>query len=1026
MSKPIISALCAAMLLASSAMLVAQDLSSVVVLCDAGFPAADSIAPSPQQLETLFRGAYLTSPEHLRSMLKDATTRLLVLPYGSVFPEEAWPEIYQFLQRGGNLMVLGGRPFTRSVYRGATGWQLRDYSVRFTRPLMIDQYQATPGSDGLQFQTNPDLILQLPRFAWKRAFSPVIRLSAVDLYKRGGAAGSIDAREDALAWGTKDGRKLAAPALQVDHLRNGFDGGRWIFLSAELTPEFYGGAQAGNMIRSLTEQALRGSEEFTVRPVLPLYLPGEPVQLGIAWRSAEPASAPLTAKITIFPEEQPSNRSVTTIPMPSLKPALLAAPSTKGLHVVEAQLLEGDKVRAIYHSGFWVRDEDYLRSGPRLTVNQDYFELDGHPLAVVGTTYMSSEVQRLYFEYPNVYLWDRELGQIHSTGLNMIRTGWWTGWDKFCNENGQPYERTLRTLEAYLMTARKNGLPVQFNFFAFLPEVLGGANPFLDPNAVARQRTLISSVVQRFHDVPWLAWDLINEPSFSQHLWTMRPNGDAIEVERWNQWLSQRYTDRAALAAAWNLPASVAEGTIALPEEVEFAPRGMYGGRNSLKIYDYFLFAQESFAAWVRTMRDVIRGTGSQQLVTLGQDEGGIQDRLSPAFWGQFVDFTTNHTWWQNDYVLWDSLLAKQPGEAMLIQETGLQRELNLDEVVRREPDSEAALLERKVAASFVEGSGAIEWLWNTNSYMTESNETPIGLIRPDATEKPEASVMRGYGELSKSLSGHLQNPQQPSIAVVTSQAAQFSVMADLQLEAQRKAVRALAYYGRLTCNVIAENQIDKLGAPKLAILPSPQSLAEKGWQSLLKYVSDGGSLLVTGPVERDEHWHVAPRAAALKLDAQAEPLIAHNATITVNARPISLSFDQQKQSWLESLQFSDGSTLKEVSYGKGRIFWTAYPVELAQGEQPAADLYAYIAGRLGIAPMFDVPSTLSPGVLVYPTALEDSVLYIMISDSADDARIDLRDKLTGVKLTLKLPAQHAALAVIGKQEKRVVAKYGF
>jgi len=29
-------------------------------------------------------------------------------------------------------------------------------------------------------------------------------------------------------------------------------------------------------------------------------------------------------------------------------------------------------------------------------------------------------------------------------------------------------------MEAYLMTARKHGLPVQFNVFAFLPDVLGG------------------------------------------------------------------------------------------------------------------------------------------------------------------------------------------------------------------------------------------------------------------------------------------------------------------------------------------------------------------------------------------------------------------------------------------------------------------------------------------------------------------------------------------------------------------------
>ena len=79
----------------------------------------------------------------------------------------------------------------------------------------------------------------------------------------------------------------------------------------------------------------------------------------------------------------------------------------------------------------------------------------------------------------------------------------------------------------------------------------------------------------------------------------------------------------------------------------------------------------------------------------------------------------------------------------MLIQETGLQRELNLDETARRTPENEGALLERKIAPSFVQGSGAIEWLWNTNSYMTESNETPIGAVFPDATEKPEATVIR-------------------------------------------------------------------------------------------------------------------------------------------------------------------------------------------------------------------------------------------------------------------------------------------
>ncbi len=998
------------------------DMSSVVVFTEAQFPSADSAQISSQQLTSLLPGAQSANTSQLPNALAAKSTHLLVLPYGSAFPEEAWLAIKDFLDRGGNLLILGGMPFTRAVYRDNGKCRLRDYSVRFIRPLMIDQYQETPGSDGSQFQPNPELTLQLHSFAWKRAFSPVIRLSAVSLYHRDGATGSIDARLDTLAWGVKDGHKLSAPVIQIDHYRNGFDGGRWILVNADLTREFFDDA---SRMRSLAERALSGAEEFTVRPVLPLYLPGEPVQLQVIWHIANPPTTTPSLKITMYPEGQPSKSTSVGAQLPS-ETVTMPAPDGNGLYIVEAQMIEGERVRAIYHSAFWIRDESFLRSGPRLSVNHDYFELDGRPLAVIGTTYMSSEVQRLYFEHPNVYVWNQDLAQIHDAGLNMIRTGWWTGWGKFCDENGQPYERTLRTLEAYLMTARKYGLPVQFNFFAFLPEVLGGTNAFLDPEASRRQQTLISSVVARFHDVPFLAWDLINEPSFSEHLWTMRPNGDAIELAAWNRWLNNRYPDRAKLAALWNVTPESVAGTISLPREEEFLPRGMYSGANSLRINDYFLFAQESFASWARTMRDTIRATGSQQLVTVGQDEGGIQDRLSPAFWGQSVDFTTNHSWWQNDYVLWDSLAAKQPGEAMLIQETGLQRELNLNEIARRTPESEAALLERKIAMSFIQGSGAIEWLWNTNSYMTESNETPIGAVRTDYTEKPEATVLRAFAQFAPSLRQHLRDPQQPAIAIVTSQAAQYSVLADFQLEAQRRAVRALAYEAHLPAYMTAENQIEKLGTPKLAILPSPQALSEKAWQALLNYVDYGGNLLITGPVDRDEHWQILPRVRDLGLQAHVEPLTYHNATVRIGDRSISLAFGQPQQNNLDSLRFEDGSTFKEASHGKGKIFWASYPVELSEDLQSTATLYAFVMARLGIQPMFSLQSPLPPGVLAFPTVLADSVFYVFVSDSANDATINLRDQTTGVTLTFPIRVEHAAIAVIGKNEKRIIAKYGF
>ena len=42
-----------------------------------------------------------------------------------------------------------------------------------------------------------------------------------------------------------------------------------------------------------------------------------------------------------------------------------------------------------------------------------------------------------------------------------------------------------------------------------------------------------------------------------------------------------------------------------------------------------------------------------------------------------------------------------------------------------------------------------------------------------------------------------------------------------------------------------------------------------------------------------------------------------------------------------------------------------------------------------------------APGVLVYSTELQDSFVFILESETADDTQIDLRDTVTGVRLTL-------------------------
>ena len=292
-----------------------------------------------------------------------------------------------------------------------------------------------------------------------------------------------------------------------------------------------------------------------------------------------------------------------------------------------ARFLDGDTLIAQYRTGYWVRDEKMLHSGPVVGLNQNFFLVDGKPLPIVGTTYMASDVQRQYLMQPNPFVWDRDFAQMHDNGINMIRTGLWTAWDQVMKEPGVVQESALRNLEAFLMTARRYNIPVQFTFFAFIPDNFGGANPYLDPEAVRRQQDYITAIVSRFKDVPWLMWDLINEPSFDKpaHLWVTRANGDRFESQRWNEYLGKVHGTNDAVANAWNM--TTLPSPMPAPAEEDFAPGSVYRGGHPLSAHDFYLFAQQQFVEWAQTMRQTIRATGSKQLVTVGQDEGGGTDR---------------------------------------------------------------------------------------------------------------------------------------------------------------------------------------------------------------------------------------------------------------------------------------------------------------------------------------------------------------------------------------------------------------
>jgi hypothetical protein len=267
--------------------------------------------------------------------------------------------------------------------------------------------------------------------------------------------------------------------------------------------------------------------------------------------------------------------------------------------------------------------------------------------------------------------------------------------------------------------------------------------------------------------------------------------------------------------------------------------------------------------------------------------------------------------------------------------------------------------------------------------------------------------------------------PQKPDIAIITSQASQYSVLNRYANLAQQRAVRALAYGSRLSAYMVTENQLSSLGTPKLAILPSPQALTSAGWRRLMDYVRSGGNLLITGPVGRDEHWRRTDYTKELGIDAEVLPLTFSEQTIDAgNSRP-EFHYDLQAQNLLEWMRFSDGKTFHDVSAGAGHIFWASSPVELSEDLDSIAALYTAVATKAKVKNVFTTKNAIPSGVLIYPQEFADHTLYIISSETDAAEDISLRDNASGKEINLRLAPQRAALIFVRKADGKILGSYG-
>jgi hypothetical protein len=1062
----------------------------VVVFWQPGFP---TVASAPVTRDALVKALEGTGPvfagiDQMKDPATFAGADLLVMPYGSAVPTEAWAAIQDFIRGGGDILVLGGQPFRVPVTSVNGKFIQAEPQDSYSRDFGIQHTYTAPSQGAAKFEWRagysflPSLAIRARRFfvlegrsnglgymvnsEGLQVAAPVVvsdRAGGFGGGRGAGApAGAVPGAAAAAGRGAGAGAAGVAGAPGAAAGRGAGAGGagsRAVLLDFEPVAGYWESADGISLIRASASYARQGpitlSLEMPFSSVKPDEVPSVTVRLhgGGKELAGEVKIEVVSGDKVLETLHAPCSGTSVNVDLP------FSQAYPPGFYTVRAVWEENGQGREAYNNGLWVEDRKLLTSGPAFGVKGDFLTRDGKPFFPVGANYFSTEANGWDFAGPrNAWIWERDFAEMQRYGVTFVRTGvWGLRLNQLDPATKGVTERFLRNLEAFLLSAGRHNIVVNWTFFAFAPNAIdptapppapaapaaaapaavagrggrggrGGAaapppqpNVYMDQASIKLELNYLTSIVNRFKDLPFLCYDLINEPSFSNpgRLWTGNtPNGDQAELDLWHKWLSAKYNSIADLASAWRVtPDSLGSLDAVPPPTIAQLTFSRYNTPGMVRAFDYNLFAQEEFTNWVRAMVNAIRGSGSKQLVNVGQDEGGVTNRVLNQFYSSGgVAFTTNHTYWQDDALLWDSVVAKRPGMPNITGETGYQPVRSDDSTWRFDEITGTPLNEKKWVLGFAAGSsGALMWDWD--------RESDFGLKRNDGSAKILQGIMRGVGQFAEKAAPYATGLTQPEVALVLPQSLQLSVYNKSALEAQQNAVRALYAYARAAAYAVGEYQIADLGNPKLIILPSPKGLTSSAWEAIRGKVNAGATLLVSGPFDGDAHFHPTGREKQAGLTYETVPLMAREELVKYPEGEARLSFGGDKTTYLDRAMLADKSLWVEKALGKGKILFTPLPLELNDNIQAIGDVYRYAIKTAGVTAAYST-TLQDPGILICPTRFPRATLYVVTSESGRQD-VTFTDRASGKQFTGKLDPGRSAMLLIG-QDGAVLASYNW
>ena len=260
--------------------------------------------------------------------------------------------------------------------------------------------------------------------------------------------------------------------------------------------------------------------------------------------------------------------------------------------------------------------------------------------------------------------------------------------------------------------------------------------------------------------------------------------------------------------------------------------------------------------------------------------------------------------------------------------------------------------------------------------------------------------------------------------AVMVIPHSQMYSVRDFATQATRRCVRAMYYHCNMPLRAVSEYRMESLRtAPKLIVVPSPRTLTESAWASLLKLAEDGSTILLSGFFDADDHWLSVPRSRQLGFTGSAKP-VAQEEFLTIDGVEYQLSYRGDRIERIEKA-FAGGAKHPEVltiARGKGRMIWSPLPVELAEDVRPAVGLYQYALKQSNCIPVFTTDKRDS-SVLVLPSVFENAVLYTLISEGERDADVGITHQETGTAIVVHVSAQASEMVFLNRKDGQIISR---